>query len=104
MLIGDPEGKTLPTMWALGTLPREGNRVEMSLLGLCGICNGAPRGIDGHANLHAHSHPADGRKGRFVFRCSTCGARWSRTYTGSGEFAWVLERISQGEDAAGDLA
>jgi hypothetical protein len=74
----------------------------MSLLGLCGTCNAAPRGIDGHANLHAQSQPADGRKGRLLFRCSSCGARWSRAYTGSGEFGWVLERLSQGDDAAGD--
>jgi hypothetical protein len=74
----------------------------MSLLGLCGTCNAAPKGIDGHPNLHAQSQPVDGRRGRFQFRCSSCGARWSRTYTGSGEFAWVLERVSQGDDAAGD--
>lgn len=64
----------------------------MTLLGLCGNCNASPKGIDGHGDLHAHSQPADGRKGRYLFRCSSCGARWSRSYTGSGEFTWALER------------
>lgn len=74
----------------------------MSLLGLCLTCNAAPKGIDGHADLHAQSQPAEGRRGRILFRCSSCGARWSRTYTGSGEFAWVRERMSQDDDAPED--
>jgi hypothetical protein len=76
----------------------------MNLLGLCGTCNASPKGIDGHGDLHAQSQPVDGRRGRLLFRCTTCGARWSRAYMGSGEFAWVLERMSEGDDASRDEA
>lgn len=68
----------------------------MNLLGLCGTCNSTPKGIDGHPDLHAQSHPVEGRKGRYLFRCASCGARWSRAYAGGGEFSWVLERMAEG--------
>lgn len=72
--------------------------MEMSVLGLCVVCAAEPKGIDGHANLHAHSQPTEGRRGKYLFRCSSCGARWSRSYAGSGEFAWTLERTSDGDE------
>ena len=70
----------------------------MNLLGLCSTCNTLPKGIDGHAELHAQSQSEEGRKGRYLFRCASCGARWSRAYTGSGEFSWNLERMSDADE------
>jgi hypothetical protein len=88
---------SLLTMGTSGTpVPHRGFRVEMSLLGLCNTCNAEPKGIDGHAELHAESQPLEQGKGRFQFRCMACGARWSRRYAGSGEFAWELERLDEG--------
>jgi len=81
-------------------MPVGSYRLEMRLLGLCVTCNASPKGIDGHADLHAHSQPTEGRRGRYVFRCAACGAHWSRTYAGSGEFAWTLERKSDSDEPA----
>jgi hypothetical protein len=76
--------------------------VEIGSLGLCETCAESPQGIDGHAHLHPHSQPVldEGGKARFVFRCVSCGASWSRVYAGSGRFDWVLEWPADGRAAS----
>jgi hypothetical protein len=47
--------------------------------------------VEGHEHLLLHvsagQHAGQQRAG---FRCAVCGSEWSRTYTGSGSFAWNL--------------
>lgn len=64
---------------------------------LCPLCAARPRRIDGHERLR-HS-PQEGR-GKNLFRCEVCLAFWSRTYIGSGQFAWALEQIDDKRTAA----
>jgi len=57
----------------------------MVMNSLCAACNDGPSGIEGHAALRVD---AIGNN-VLTFRCGSCGAHWSRTARGSGEFVWT---------------
>lgn len=48
-----------------------------------------PRDVEGHSELALHV-AAEGEEGpqKAAFRCGKCGLEWTRTYLGSGVFAW----------------
>ncbi len=57
----------------------------MVMNSLCAACNDGPSGIEGHAALRVD---AIGNN-VLTFKCGACGAHWSRTARGGGEFVWA---------------
>jgi hypothetical protein len=65
---------------------------------LCERCSAGPAGIEGHRALRAASLGVAG----MTFKCAGCQALWSRSYSATGDYAW-LHCLQAGPGAGASL-